>query len=1200
MTTAQPASSTGMRAVTLVGEPFFVPSQVLGADAPARGSIVELAIRQVEEQRDRFNIVSTDHFGGTILTCTPMVQPHSQPKGAALPFIKLRLDQKRQLTQAEVTHPVERDRYGNSTRLRTTVAEFHVPAASVRAASAQARGPAWTAALQTAVQNKEKDNEKDKDTVGKSRGRPLSSPTSPASQGRRAVRRRIDAPGAASSSAAAGNSAQSIQFVIPWHWPAEVRAAAELISHFEKQLDLLCLQHAYNNALNARLFVLASDPTALGYDIGLVCSERHGAPQPLQRLVLDHGQLSALIPVLSEHLSQMIVFRGNLDSGDGHYQALRKINGHVFLLDSLQEGPQWLPDPDAYFRELLHSPGKLIGAMPPFSSPMLESYGEFLSGQARQDIARGLGDVYGVQPIVPLQEYFASQEIKEASPAQLAAYCHWQGLAAQSREWLFDDLLPLRNIDITLSAAGSGQQRVLLMTRTHPYLIPAYFSAEQGAWQARVPNVDGGMETQPLQAVLDAQQRDYDRQHAQHAREGNAERLREIDLQRRGLGAVWLQDWPLEWPPVCVPADPAAADVAAGAGIESREKIGSRTQAGDAPFPWKLQESYMVTGVVPKRFRDIVRGHRWRRQEFVHLGMSPTFTNACKLSAACDKVRGLHIGEGVFVHDDVALRNGKKGHEKEVRKVRVYRKLGHDNVVLDIGVPIVGWVNLKNIETRKVSYKKNTRDAGSADATTYIDSELVLRGRMFEREELPYPLMGNKKEVVESEPTGIVLGTLYAALNAPGVSSVVDAFAGSGFLTLWVAAQRRRGLAKQDLRLIMNEWDQYRYTTLKTIEQHPEQVKQALHDLVQRVKHVYYRAFHNYPAPEMVNNRDIGESDEALARRLATQAGLSSTSMTTEALLGFLNNTVEEWVRTADIDAPMNTKFSKALKAYILGHIVCPLPPEPEWQDDDDIRLRASNAAIYLLAQHNGLIISSPVNFSLADTNRSNRYSSEITMGYGGNILNRMLANSVKLTALAGKKNVDKPDTTKLSMDLNYEPDAGGKDTLFHNLPWRIDRVHDALTGVDIRRGDGWELLRSAQKGAFALIDPPYWGEKKKMANLKVYGKGSCKDYTKTGFLNKVDQHAMPAWKNGVRMMMFNRWDGEIANEMESRGFHVTALSNLTRLTTGQSNLVEFMAVNFHIDANATLRPFVTHPSPVAPLGAPADAPSEEESEAMP
>jgi hypothetical protein len=39
------------------------------------------------------------------------------------------------------------------------------------------------------------------------------------------------------------------------------------------------------------------------------------------------------------------------------------------------------------------------------------------------------------------------------------------------------------------------------------------------------------------------------------------------------------------------------------------------------------------------------------------------------------------------------------------------------------------------------------------------------------------------------------------------------------------------------------------------------------------------------------------------------------------------------------------------------------------------------------------------------------------------------------------------------------------------------------------------------------------------------------------------------------------------------------------------------MAVNFNIDSNATLRPFIAHPSPAAPLAAPADASSEDESD---
>jgi site-specific DNA-adenine methylase len=449
---------------------------------------------------------------------------------------------------------------------------------------------------------------------------------------------------------------------------------------------------------------------------------------------------------------------------------------------------------------------------------------------------------------------------------------------------------------------------------------------------------------------------------------------------------------------------------------------------------------------------------------------------------------------------------------------------------------------------------------------------------------------------VELEPSGAVLGALHAALNAPEVGSVVDAFAGTGFLTLWIAAQQRRGFAKQNLRLVMNELDQYRHNTLKTVQQHPEHVKQALGDLMQQIKHLYYRTFHNHPIADMVNGRDDRKFDEALARRLAAQAGLSVPSMTTEQLLALLNKTVEDWVGTAVIDVSTNAKFSTALKDYIVGHIDCPLPPAPENPGADDIRQRARNAAIYLLAQHNGHMPSNPINFSRSVGSRPNQHPSGILVGSKGSIQSRMLVSATILNK-ARREAKDTSRVTKLSMDLNFRPDSGGKDTMFHNLPLHIDQVSDALTGVDIQRGDGWELLHSLRKDAFALIDPPYWADKKKSASLKVYNNGSRDDFSKARFLNMVDQIVMPAWKEGARMIMFNRLDDDIAHEMKSRGFDVTALLNINRMSRDNSNLTEFMAVNFNIDSNATLRPFIAHPSPAAPLAAPADASSEDESD---
>lgn len=709
---------------------------------------------------------------------------------------------------------------------------------------------------------------------------------------------------------------------------------------------------------------------------------------------------------------------------------------------------------------------------------------------------------------------------------------------------------------------------------------------------ARVPAADGfTMHTQPLQAVLDEQQRRFDEMERDTT---DPARRQEIARDRQKLAAIRLRDWPEHWPPAQAPVSALSPQAIAHAGTDEAESDHEaifRKPAANADLPWKIGETYSVTGVVPLTFRRIVSMNRWRTQEFVHHGYKVTMVDIRALSQACDAVPGEHLGDGVFVHRNVVLKSGKLAE-------RVYRKLNKDGELLDIGIPIVGKVQLEKFTSiLEQMPAKQAKRIKPVERTIEFNSEYNVRQRMFRfrKVETLYPLLGMKRDALEEDPTGIVPQALYKVLNAPKLNRFVDAFTGTGYLTIWVAAQQRSGQVNTDLRLVMNEWDQYRHNTLKTVQRYPEQVKQALNAHLRQIEKLFYRVMNAYPVFKNVDGEASRETDIELARRIASRAGNSVASMSNAELLRFSDDTVKTWLKTAEVDHSINLKLSVELKNYILDNIIFPLPSEPKQWAKEDIELRTSNAALYLLAQHNGRIPSAPVNLSRSEHKGKHMRSDGMTLGRHRGIENRLL-EKVSVVVNTKKRLEKKSKTTHLKTELSTAPKQSWNETFFHCLPSHIDYVSDALTGVTIQQGDGWELLQSLQQGTLGVIDPTYWEPDAKEQKFR-YGKDRPEETTKAGFLRKLDRYVMPAWGDrNVHLMLFNRFDSEIAGSMEQRGFRVVPLSNL-RSYSGQTELKEMMAINFSINDEATLRPFITHPTPAAPLGMPGKEPSEDETD---
>lgn len=566
---------------------------------------------------------------------------------------------------------------------------------------------------------------------------------------------------------------------------------------------------------------------------------------------------------------------------------------------------------------------------------------------------------------------------------------------------------------------------------------------------------------------------------------------------------------------------------------------------------WTKGQHYTVAANFDmKKMSSLVRASSARKSELQRNGYKATASGARELSQACDATPGQYLGEGIFVHHDITLKNGQTA-------PAVYRLLDEQSSVRDIGVPFAGEMDGMRINT-----------------------EQAILARMRERIPTLYPLVGSKQYATEQEQSGVVVQALLAALNAPEVNCFADAFAGTAFFSLWMAAQQRSGTVKSGLRLITNEWDHYRHNTLKTVQQHPQQVKEALEWHMQRIRHLYYRVLNDYPIYEVVNGQRVRQSDVELARRIAQDAGENPAAMTISELMRLMNDTVETWIRETDINRQKNSDLSSALKQYVLSSLEYPLPAEPEHSTDEDIGLRASNAALYLLAQHNNRFPSTPINFTHSTVQRANVDPTGLTTGRSGVITNQMLEIPFRI--------MHKIDgVTKLKFGWLNSETSNDNRAFFDSLPVNIDRMSDALTGAEVMQGDGWKLLDSLKRGALAVVDPLYW-EPDGTTRVATYSNNNVPESKLGGFFEQLDRHVMPAWRDRhVRIVMFNRSSPGASWSLQRRGFEVFPLFKLDVTSGYWGSLQEMVAVNFSFDANATLHSCVTLPEPEAPLGVP-------------
>lgn len=426
-----------------------------------------------------------------------------------------------------------------------------------------------------------------------------------------------------------------------------------------------------------------------------------------------------------------------------------------------------------------------------------------------------------------------------------------------------------------------------------------------------------------------------------------------------------------------------------------------------------------------------------------------------------------------------------------------------------------------------------------------------------------FPLAGNKRLALNHWRD--VNDTLLKGMKA--ASSFHDLFAGSGFITFWAANNAADDDASTGPTLHMNELNRHRHLTFEVVQKYPEQLKQSLARHREQLLYVYYRVLNEIPI-ESFRIDALERDQEGLADHILTKDGLSPARRERAAKMKYMKAKINDWVDDEPIDREKNARLSAALKDFIFSNVTLELPAESDMPDDAEIARQADQAVLYLLAQNNNRIQTHPVDFH-ASTG-SNRHWSQITAG-SATIDNKLLARYSRLRS-EGDGRLLLGNTALIAQNKNAQL----------ALPVTIDRASAALADVRITCADGWELLKSLQRGALAVIDPPYVMTTDNRRATVRYSRTDSREYTETGFLKKWDEYAMPAWMNGVRVVLFNRLLPVVADGLARRGFKVLKPSppRVVENALRKVELRELVAFNFDADGAATLLPYRTHPEP--------------------
>jgi hypothetical protein len=152
-------------------------------------------------------------------------------------------------------------------------------------------------------------------------------------------------------------------------------------------------------------------------------------------------------------------------------------------------------------------------------------------------------------------------------------------------------------------------------------------------------------------------------------------------------------------------------------------------------------------------------------------------------------------------------------------------------------------------------------------------------------------------------------------------------------------------------------------------------------------------------------------------------------------------------------------------------------------------------------------------------------------------ILQNQTVNSASIQTELGAKGFRLPVGVVVNRNGKVDKFIRNREQTF-NAPRIVAEASKRFQGLDVRRGDGWELIRKeAGEGDFVPVDTSYIDKgDKKTTN---YNKRTQEDAIPEIYIRKVQENLLPAWERGAKILITNNWDDGVAAYLESQGFRV-------------------------------------------------------------
>jgi len=141
---------------------------------------------------------------------------------------------------------------------------------------------------------------------------------------------------------------------------------------------------------------------------------------------------------------------------------------------------------------------------------------------------------------------------------------------------------------------------------------------------------------------------------------------------------------------------------------------------------------------------------------------------------------------------------------------------------------------------------------------------------------------------------------------------------------------------------------------------------------------------------------------------------------------------------------------------------------------------------------------------------------------------------------------------------------ARGKSLIFETAE-RAAGAGQRMQGVDVRRGDGWELVRKeAGKGDLVPVDTSYLN-RPTGEETSNYSQATAEDAVPEIYMENVRKNLLPAWDRGAKLVVTNNWDKRVADYLRSLGFDVVkaARQGASREDIKAGGAAELVAINF-------------------------------------